>query len=138
MESSQRLEHSAAAFNLAASLEAYEADLEAFSRSEFDPGRYRSMVHQLRDMGARALALPHLAADLMQIAIQHFDLIRILCRAQPAGAGPRELALARLVQAQCEAVRAVREKCLLLIPSGRPYRARAVARRCRTAAVFRS
>jgi hypothetical protein len=108
-------ERSVAAFELAARLESYEADLEALSRSGFDPARYRLLVHQLRDIGASTLALPPLAADLMQITIQHFDLIRLLCRPRVATASVRDQAQAELLRQQCEAVRAVRNKCVRLI-----------------------
>lgn len=116
------VEVSAAAFQLAARLECYEADLEALSRSGFDPARYRLLVHQLRDIGASTLALPPLAADLMQITIQHFELIRLLCRPRVASASPRDQAQAQLLRQQCEAVRAVRSKCLRLIRSGHARR----------------
>jgi hypothetical protein len=138
MDNSHPVECSAAAFQLAASLEAYEADLEAFSRSGFDPGRYRLLVHELRDMGARSVALPQLAGDLMQIAMQHFDLIRLLCRGKPAGEGMRDQAQTELVQTQCEAIRAVREKCLRMIPSAHPRRGTDGTRRCRAEVVVRS
>jgi hypothetical protein len=108
-------EVSTAAFQLAARLEAYEADLEALARDGFDPARYRLLVHQLRDIGASTMALPQLAADLMQITIQHFELIRLLCRPRAAGASVRDQAQAVLLRKQCDAVRAVRDKCVRLI-----------------------
>jgi hypothetical protein len=108
-------ELSTAAFQLAARLEAYEADLEALARGGFDPARYRLLVHQLRDIGASTMALPALAADLMQITIQHFELIRLLCRPRAASASVRDQAQAVLLRNQCEAVRAVRDKCVRLI-----------------------
>jgi hypothetical protein len=120
--SARSRELSAAAFDLAARLEAYEADLEALSRGGFDPARYRLLVHQLRDIGASTLALPALAADLMQITIQHFELIRLLCRPRVASAAARDLAQAQLLRQQCDAVRAVRNKCVRLIRTGHARR----------------
>jgi hypothetical protein len=61
------------------------------------------------------MALPALAADLMQITIQHFELIRLLCRPRAASASVRDQAQAVLLRNQCEAVRAVRDKCVRLI-----------------------
>jgi hypothetical protein len=115
---------SARAFELAARLEAYEADLEALALGGFDPARYRLLLHQLRDLGASALTLPQVAADLMQITIQHFELIRLICRPRVASAAVRDQAQAHLLRQQCDAVRAVRNKCLRLIRAShaRPFR----------------
>jgi hypothetical protein len=122
-------ELSAAAFELAARLEVYECDLESLARGGFDPARYRLLVHQLRDIGASAMAMPQLAADLMQITIQHFELIRLLCRPRAVSAPGRDEAQAQLLRQQCDAVRGVRNACLRLIRTGHSRRPPAFARR---------
>jgi hypothetical protein len=51
----------------------------------------------------------------MQITIQHFELVRLLCRPRLAGSGPDAQVAAALLEQQCTAVRSVRHKCLRLI-----------------------
>lgn len=124
-----RAERSATAFGLAGLLEAYEAQLQSLSLREFDAGRYRLLARELREIGAAAMALPQLSADLMEIAMRHRGLARLLCR-RPAGRElvPPEVSAA-LLQRQGELVRGVREKCMRLIPRVRCRRLRELRRR---------
>lgn len=122
MTASHSPEVSATASELAARLGSYEAGLCALERDGFDAGRCRQLVHQLRDFGAATAALPQLAGDLMQVVIQHFELIRILCRPRPASERVPQAEQTALLLHQCETVRGVRRKCLRLAAPPRPAR----------------
>ncbi|HKB54397.1 MAG TPA: hypothetical protein VKD22_10375 [Ramlibacter sp.] len=112
------------AAELAARLEDYELALQAISRSGFEAARYRLLIDELTAIGHCTIALPQFAADFLEVTIQHFELVRILCRPRPAAQGiGAEVAVALLTQ-QCDAVRALRDKCLGLIAVDRARKPR--------------
>lgn len=121
-------ERSAAAFGLVGHLEAYEAQVQGMSLLGFDPGRYRLLARELREINAASIALPHLSADVMDLTLRHLALVRLLCRrssgGEPVSADPPAALLAR----QCELARSVHEKCMRLIPIVRCRRSRELRR----------
>ena len=115
------------AAELAGRLQDYELALRAISRSGFEPARYRLLIDELTAIGHGTIALPQFAEDFVEITIQHFELIRILCRPRPAAQGIGAAAAGALLKQQCDLVRALRDKCLALDPARTPRTRRPAA-----------
>lgn len=113
---------SAPACELAARLLDYELALHEIARNPFNAARYRLLVEELTAVGHCTIALPQFAADFVDVTVQHFELVRMLCRPRPCAERITPEMAAALLRAQCAKVRAVRERCGLLIAGAPPGR----------------
>jgi hypothetical protein len=115
MSASQSHAFSAIAFQLAASLDAYEQDVAAFLGGSFDPDRYRRVSRHMDDMRMYAAALPSLSVAWVEVMIRHFELTHGLWRVEREGTGTVDL---QALHAQLrEAVQRLSRKCVTLMPS---------------------
>jgi hypothetical protein len=104
------------AFQLAARLESYEADVEELVRhSGFDVERCRLLTNELEEVRRLGGALPQLAVDIVEMRLQHFDLMRSLCRPVEDRVAPPAEPAAALLRKQRLVVHATRQKCVRLI-----------------------
>lgn len=105
---------SAIAFQLAATLEAYDEAVAAMLAAPLDAGLYRHVSAQIDQMRMYAAALPTLSGAWVELLIRHFELTHGLWRAQRE---PRSVALPQLHAQLREAARRLSERCRQLIPS---------------------
>ncbi|RYF15311.1 MAG: hypothetical protein EOO30_14985 [Comamonadaceae bacterium] len=106
---------SAIAFQLAATLQAYQADMDLLVGQGFDPDVYRRVSAQVDQMRMYAAALPPLSVAWVEVMIRHFELTHGLWRAhKPGGEG---VDVDRLHAQLDEAVERLARKCVQLMPS---------------------
>jgi len=72
----------ATAQQLAAALEAYEAEVEHIISPHPDPETYQRVRHRLDEMRRYSAALPSLSVAWVELLITHFELTQDLWRSQ--------------------------------------------------------
>jgi hypothetical protein len=82
MSASQGSALSAIAFQLAAALEAYEADVATLLRAPLDPELYQRVSRHVDNMRMYSGALPALSVAWVEVLIRHFELTHGLWRVQ--------------------------------------------------------
>lgn len=107
--------HSAIAFQLAATLETYQADVCRLLEGPFDPERYRRVSGHIDQMRMYAAGLPPVSVAWVEVLIRHFELTHGLWRGYRQAGELVELPAlhARLL----EAVQRLSRKCVLLMPA---------------------
>lgn len=115
MSASQAHALSAIAFQLAATLETYEEDVEGMLECPHDADNYRRVSGHIDNMRLYASALPAVSVAWVEVLIRHFELTHHLWRAQHSGALQDELG--QLRGQLSEAVRRLSRKCGQLMPS---------------------
>jgi hypothetical protein len=114
MSASQAHALSAIAFQLAATLESYEEDVDRMLRAPFDPEQYQRVSRHVDNMRLYASALPALSVAWVEVLIRHFELTHGVWRVQQEVGDDVDL---KLLQAQLsEAVRRLARKCTQLMP----------------------
>jgi hypothetical protein len=114
MSASQASAQSAIAFQLIASLEAYEADVGQLLGLPGDPEHYRRVGRHVDDMRMYVSTFPTLAVAWVEVLIRHFELTHGLWRLQQS-AEPADLAAPH--QQLLAAVARLRQLCLRVIAS---------------------
>jgi hypothetical protein len=115
MSASQAHALSAIAFQLAATLETYESEVEKMLEAPTEADQYRRVSKHIDDMRLYASALPQVSVAWVEVLIRHFELTHHLWRVhQPDGAG-EELEKLRVQLSQ--AVQRLSRKCAQLMPS---------------------
>jgi hypothetical protein len=105
---------SAIAFQLAATLDAYEEAVIAMLAAPTDPELYRRVSGQVDQMRMYAAALPTLSGAWVEVLIRHFELTHGLWRAhrEPGAAAVPEL------HAQLrDSVQRLSKRCIQLMPA---------------------
>jgi hypothetical protein len=105
---------SAIAFQLAATLEAYEEGISAMLAAPMDPELYRRVSEQVDQMRMYAAALPTLSGAWVEVLIRHFELTHGMWRAQR---DPDTVALADLHGQLSGAVHRLSRRCMQLMPA---------------------
>jgi hypothetical protein len=105
---------SAIAFQLAATLEAYDEGVAAMVAAPMDAELYRRVSGQVDQMRMYSAALPTLSGAWVEVLIRHFELTHGLWRAQRE---PESVALPELHAQLRDAVRRLSDRCRQLIPS---------------------
>jgi hypothetical protein len=82
MSASQNLALSAIAFQFAATLENYQADVAGLLEGPFDPECYRRVSGHVDRMRMYAAALPPVSVAWVEVLIRHFELTHGLWRLQ--------------------------------------------------------
>lgn len=85
MSASQASALSAIAFQLAATLEAYEEDVAALVRFPLASDIYLRVSRHVDAMRMYSAALPSLSGAWVEVLIRHFELTHALLRAQKQG-----------------------------------------------------
>jgi hypothetical protein len=115
MSASQAPALSAIAFQLAATLDAYEQDVDALVGVPFNPEMYRRVSRHMDEMRMYTAALPPLSVPWVEVMIRHFELTHGLWRMQKEGRGAVNL---QQLQAQLrEAVQRLSRRCVQLMPA---------------------
>lgn len=105
---------SAIAFQLAATLEAYDESISAMLAAPMDAELYRRVSEQVDQMRMYAAALPTLSGAWVEVLIRHFELTHGLWRAQR---DPGTVALTDLREALSGAVLRLSRRCIQLMPA---------------------
>src|SRR3954462_1766743 len=105
----------AVAFQLAATLDAYERDVALLVGVPFNPEAYRRVSRQMDEMRMYSATLPALSVAWVEVMICHFELTHGLWRVQKEGGEAAELR--ELHVRLREAVRRLARKCVQLMPS---------------------
>jgi hypothetical protein len=106
---------SAIAFQLAATLDAYDQEMAGLVDSGFDPERYRRVSRQMDEMRMYSAALPAVSVAWVEVMIRHFEVTHGIWRVQREG--PAAVDLHRLHQQLQQAVQRLSRKCVQLMPS---------------------
>lgn len=115
MSASQAPALSAIAFQLAATLDAYEQDVAALVRAPLDTEAYHRVSRHMDQMRMYAAALPLVSVAWVEVMIRHFELTHGIWRMHKDGADAADL---RALHGQLrEAVRGLARKCVQLMPS---------------------
>jgi hypothetical protein len=105
----------AIAFQLAATLDAYDQEITALVVSGFEPERYRRVSRHMDEMRMYTAALPAVSVAWVEVMIRHFELTHGLWRVQKEGPGSADV---REVHRQLqEAVQRLSRKCAQLMPA---------------------
>jgi hypothetical protein len=104
---------SAIAFQLAATLEAYEESISAMLVAPMDPELYRRVSGQVDQMRMYAAALPTVSGAWVEVLIRHFELTHGLWRAQR---DPETVVLSDLHDQLSAAVLRLSRRCMQLMP----------------------
>ncbi|MDB5898650.1 MAG: hypothetical protein JWP22_4329 [Ramlibacter sp.] len=115
MSASQAHAFGAIAFQLAATLETYEKEVEGMLKCPFDADQYRRVSAHIDDMRLYASALPEVSVAWVEVLIRHFELTHHLWRVQQAGGAQQDQA--RLLDALTQALRHLSRKCAQLMPA---------------------
>ncbi|MEJ5988563.1 hypothetical protein WG902_01090 [Ramlibacter sp. PS3R-8] len=105
---------SAIAFQLAATLEAYDEAVVAMLAAPLDPDLYRRVSAQIDQMRMYAAALPTLSGAWVEVLIRHFELTHGLWRAQRE---PEAVALQELHAQLRDSVQRLSKRCFQLMPA---------------------
>ena len=105
---------SAVAFQLAATLDAYEEGVVAMLAAPVDADLYRRVSSQVDQMRMYAAALPSLSGAWVEVLIRHFELTHGLWRAQLE---PDAVHLPELHAQLREAIRRLSRRCVQLMPA---------------------
>jgi hypothetical protein len=106
---------SAVAFQLAATLDAYDQEITALVESGFDPERYRRVSRHMDEMRMYTAALPPVSVAWVEVMIRHFELTHGMWRVLKEGPGSADLReVHRHLQ---QAVLRLSRKCTQLMPS---------------------
>lgn len=112
MESARCARPGTPAHELAGCLLDYELALQALGRGPFDPARCRRLIEELTAIGHCTMAVPELAGDFVELTVQHFEMVRVLCRPRALARRVTPQAALALLRGQCERVRAMRSPLL--------------------------
>jgi 7-keto-8-aminopelargonate synthetase-like enzyme len=115
MSASQAPALSAIAFQLAATLDAYEQDVAAMVRAPLDTEAYHRVSRHMDQMRLYAASLPPLSVAWVEVMIRHFELTHGLWRMQKDGAHKADLR--QLHGHLREAVSRLSRKCVQLMPT---------------------
>lgn len=113
MSASQASALTPIAFQLAAAIECYDAQVERMVRHPIDPELYQSVAQRMDEMRMYAASLPRLSVPWVEVMIRHFELTHGLWRAQCGEIGEAELLALR--DQQRDAVRVLRQACLKVL-----------------------
>lgn len=105
---------SAIAFQLAARLEIYEADVRAMLLGPLDPELYRRVSGHVDEMRMYAASLPPVSVAWVEVMIRHFELTHGLWRLQK---DPAAADLQQLHRQLNDSVRRLARKCVQLMPA---------------------
>lgn len=105
----------AVAFQLAAVLETYRAEVALLVSRGFDPEAYRRVGGYVEQMRMYAAVLPGLSVAWVELMIRHFELTHGLWRLQQQDGAPAELQ--RLHAQLGQAVERLSRKCVQLMPA---------------------
>jgi hypothetical protein len=106
---------SAIAFQLAASLDAYEQDIARLVRGPFDTDAYHRVSRHMDQMRMYAASLPVLSVAWVEVMIRHFELTHGIWRLQK---NPDEGTDLRQLQLQLRAaVQRLARQCVQLMPT---------------------
>jgi hypothetical protein len=114
MSASQFNAFSAIAFQLAATLETYEADVAKMLKAPLDAELYRRVSGHVDQMRMYAAALPPLSVAWVEVLIRHFELTHGLWRSQRE---PGTVELGPLHQQLLDAIRRLSRRCVQLMPA---------------------
>ncbi|MCC2676214.1 MAG: hypothetical protein K0R58_3161 [Ramlibacter sp.] len=114
MSASQVHAFSAIAFQLAATLETYEADVAAMVKAPLDAELYRHVSAHVDQMRMYAAALPPLSVAWVEVMIRHFELTHGMWRSQRE---PGSVQLGPLQDQLLDATRRLSRRCVQLMPS---------------------
>jgi hypothetical protein len=106
---------SAIAFQLAATLDAYEQDVAAMVRTPLDAEAYHRVSRHMDQMRMYAASLPPLSVAWVEVMIRHFELTHGLWRMQQER--PEKVDLKHLHSQLRDAVTRLSRKCVQLMPS---------------------
>jgi hypothetical protein len=115
MSASQAHALSAIAFQLAATLERYEDEVEGMLLCPLDADQYRRVSAHIDEMRLYASALPEVSVAWVEVLIRHFELTHHLWRVQQARGGREDQA--RLLDGLTQSVRRLSRKCAQLMPT---------------------
>ncbi|MBC5765326.1 hypothetical protein [Ramlibacter albus] len=116
MSASQASALTAIAFQLAAALEAYEAELDRMTGVHIDPELYQLVAQCMDDMRMFAASLPKLSVLWVELMIRHFEYTHGLWRGQRGEATAAELQA--LYARLREATRTLHGACVREITEG--------------------
>jgi hypothetical protein len=105
---------SAIAFQLAATLETYEADVAKMVKAPLDAELYRRVSSHVDQMRMYAAALPPLSVAWVEVLIRHFEFTHGLWRSQR---DPQAAELERLHAQLLDALRRLSRLCVQLMPA---------------------
>ena len=102
---------SAIVFQLVATLERYEQDLEALLLDWPDAGRYEAVRRHMDAIQMYSSSVPGVAVAAVALLIAHSELVFILWRCEP-GIPPAGVEVQRVCTGHRECVAALRRHCL--------------------------
>lgn len=105
MSASQAPALDAIMFQLVASLQRYDADVERMVDTWLDMELYNAVSDRIEEIRGLSAFLPGLAVQWVELLIAHAELVHALWRTQQAGAAahPEEIATVRGRHAECVA-----------------------------------
>jgi hypothetical protein len=112
--SAPQVHASAIAFQLAAALEAYEAEVSTMLARPMDPPAYQQVSRRMDEMRMYAATLPSVSVAWVELLIRHFELTHALWRSQRDG--PNAPDLEPLREQVHAAVVQLSRKCAQLLP----------------------
>ena len=115
MSASQFPAFSAIAFQLAAALETYEADVAVLVAAPFDVGVYQRVSGKMDEMRMYSAALPSLAVAWVDVMIRHFELTHGMWKKQNGDSAAADLV--QLHRQLSEAVLRLSSKCVGMRPA---------------------
>jgi hypothetical protein len=115
MSASQVHALSAIAFQLAATLDAYEVDVARMVKGPLDPEQYRKVSAHVDQMRMYAAALPPLSVAWVEVLIRHFELAHGVWLAQKSEEHAQRLP--HLHSQLRGAIQSLSRRCVQLMPA---------------------
>jgi hypothetical protein len=102
-------------FQLMATLEQYELDVERLVASWLDMECYREVSERIEAIRGYSAALPQLSAQWVELLIAHAELVHCLWRSQNLRSAEREPLVAAALRQHGTCIRTLHERCRTLL-----------------------